>query len=222
MNKNLKGASVAISLCLLVAVHAAASDSNRGRVIFDSILRQYPGLTLYLQSGLMGENARLIAEVPRSKWTRMTAADKRALASYVQSELATVRSSPSRYSLTPTTAPIWPTHRAAFEQICDACWEIHVGTYDRKNRSLLDDWSIAIKGGAPRESAPRHMLHEANLRPLTATNAAIGVNLYNAAGGHEATIVAVDAAADRITVRYNNGVREPKTLSAVGRFWYVK
>src|SRR5438309_4365656 len=52
----------------------------RGRTIYDAIVATYPGLTLYLESGLMGENARLVAEVPRSKWKVMSAEDRRALA----------------------------------------------------------------------------------------------------------------------------------------------
>ena len=216
---------VVAAFCLFVPTLAAASDIQRGRAIYRSIASKYPGLTLYLESGLMGENARLVADVPRSKWQKMTTQDRLALAAFVKSELSTVRSSPSRYSLTPTTAPIWPTHRAAFERICDECWEIHTGRYDRHDRSLSgDDWSVATKGGAPRETAQhRPMLHEANLKPLTAVNAAVGVKLYNAAGVHEVTIVGVDAAADRVTVRYvKNGTKEPKILSAVSAFWFVK
>lgn len=216
---------VVATLFLLVPDLGAASEVQRGRAIYRSIASEYPGLTLYLESGLMGENARLVADVPRSKWKKMTPSDRLALAAFVRSELSTVRSSPNLYSLTPTTAPIWPTHRAAFERICDECWEIHTGRYDRHDRSLAgDDWSVATKGGAPRETAQhRTMLHEANLKPLSATNAAIGVKLYNAAGIHEATIVGVDAAANRITVHYvRNGATEPKMLSAVGAFWFVK
>jgi hypothetical protein len=213
------------SICLILPAIASASDIQRGRTIYESILSHYPGLTLYLESGLMGENARLVADVPRSKWTKMTSEDRHFLAAYIQSELSTVRSSPSRYSLTPTTAPIWPTHRAAFEQICDSCWEIHIGRYQRDTRSLADDgWTVAMKGGAPRETArPRTMLHEVGLKHLTIATAVVGANLYNAAGTHEATIVGVDAAADRITVRFvSNGVNEPKKLSAVSAFWYVR
>ena len=67
------------------------------------------------------------------------------------------------------------------------------------------------------------MLHEANLEPLSETTATVGARLYNAAGAYEATIVGVDLAADRIVVRYvRNGAREPKTLSAVSRFWFVR
>jgi hypothetical protein len=133
---NIRRVVIAVVCCAILPLQARASDIERGHAIYRSILERYPGLTLYLESGLMGENARLVADVPRAKWTKMTASEKRALAAYVRSELATVRESPSRYSLTPTTAPIWPTHRAAFEHICDECWEIHVGSYDRSTRSL--------------------------------------------------------------------------------------
>lgn len=203
---------------------AAASEVTRGAAIYRSIINEYPGLTLYLESGVMGENARLVADVPRAKWKRMSATDRLALAAYVQSELATVRASPSRYSLTPTTAPIWPTHRAAFERICDTCWEIHIGRWDRSSRSLGDDWTVAMKGEASRSAThSTTMLHEPNLKPLSTVTAVVGTKLYNAAGVHEATIVAVDRSADRITVRYvKNGALEPKMLSAVSRFWYVK
>jgi hypothetical protein len=206
-----------IALCLVLPSISSASEVEHGRAIYDSILAKYPGLTLYLESGLMGENARLIADVPRPKWNAMSAKERSALAAFVQSELATVRSSPSRYSLTPTTAPIWPTHRAAFERICDTCWEIHTGRYDRRTQSLADDWTVAMKGGASREpSRSGPMLHEANLKPLSSATATMGMKLYNAAGVHEATIIAVDLAADRITVRYvRNGTKEPKMLSAI-------
>src|SRR5438067_12279352 len=115
---------ILLAFCVIIPRFAVASDIERGRTIYHAILRSYPGLTLYLVSGLMGENARLISDVPRPRWNKMSAVDRRALAAYVRSELVTVRSSPSRYSLTPTTAPIWPTHGAAFQQICDECWEI--------------------------------------------------------------------------------------------------
>lgn len=215
---------ILLAFCAIIKRFAVASDVERGRTIHHAILQTYPGLTLYLVSGLMGENARLIADVPRPKWNKMSAADRRALAAYVRSELLTVRSSPSRYSLTPTTAPIWPTHRDAFQRICGECWEIHTGSYDRSTQSLGDDWKVAMKGEAGRETArPRAMLHEPNLTPLSAATAAVGMKLYNSAGIHEVTIVGLNIAADRITVRYvSNGAREPKSLSGVSRWWYVK
>lgn len=217
-------ASVGLLISLFCATHAAASDVTRGRTIYQTIISRYPGLTLYLESGLMGENARLVADVPRARWKAMSTDDRHALAAFVRSELATVRSSPARYSLTPSTAPIWPTHRAAFERICDSCWEIHTGRYDRRTRSLGDDWTVAVKGDAPRETARSGpMLHEPSLQPLTGATATIGTKLYNAAGVHEATIMAVDLPRDRITVRFvRNGAREPKMLSAVSQFWFVK
>jgi hypothetical protein len=225
MTPRVRSMVVVAAFCLLVPTLAAASDIQRGRAIYRSVASEYPGLTPSLGSGVMGENARLVADLPLSKWKKMTTPDRRALAAFVKSELSTVRSSPSLYSLTPTTAPIWPTHHAAFERICDECWEIHTGRYDRHDRALAgDDWSVAMKGGAPRETVQNPtMLHEANLKPLTATNAANGVKLYSAAGVHEATIVGVDAAVDRITVRYvRDGASEPKVLSALGKFWFVK
>jgi hypothetical protein len=213
-----------VALVIFFSIGATASDVARGRAIYQSIVNKYPGLTLYLESGLMGENARLVADVPRVKWNEMSADHRRALAAFVRSELATVRSSPARYSLTPPTAPIWPTHRAAFQRICDSCWEIHTGRYDRSTRSLGDDSAVAVKGDAPREAARSGpMLHEASLQSLTAATATIGTKLYNAAGVHEATIVAVDLPRDRITVRFvRSGTREPKMLSAVSQLWFVK
>jgi hypothetical protein len=81
-----------------------------------------------------------------------------------------------------------------------------------------------MKGSAPKEASPHGgMLHEANLVPLTAAAAKAGRKLYNAAGHHEATIVNVDVASDRIVVKFKrNSVIEPKTLSAVSQFWFVK
>lgn len=207
-----------------LTLFASGREIQHGRQIYESILRNYPGLTLYLESGLTGENARLVADVPVPKWKRMSPAERHALAAFVQSELVTVRSDPSRYSLTPTTAPIWPTHRAAFQHICDACWEIHTGRYDRASKSLDgDDWIVAIKGNAVRERVLRPIVHEANLQSLTPSSAAVGVKLYNAAGVHEATLTAVDLPNDRIRVRFvRTGTIEPKQLSSVAHFWYVR
>jgi hypothetical protein len=216
---------VALTLWLVHPSLAEGSKSERGRAIYKSIVAKYPGLTLYLATGLRGENARLVADVPRPRWKSMSTEDRDALAAFLRSELATVRSFPSRYSLTPTTAPIWPTQRAAFERICDTCWEIHTGRYDRSARSLADnDSTVVIKGDAPREaSRSGPMLHEAGLEALSQSTAAVGTKLFNAAGVHEATIVGVDLSGDRITVRYvRGGAREPKMLSAVSRFWFVK
>jgi hypothetical protein len=219
-------APAVVTVIILVApvLLATSGDISRGRAIYQAITHHYPGLTLYLQSGLMGENARLVADVPSSKWKVMSVSERGALVAFVQSELATVRASPSRYSLTPVSAPIWPTHRAAFEQICDSCWEIRVGQYNPSTRSLGDDSQTAMKGPAPREpSGSRTMVHAPGLRPLTSANAASGIKLYNAAGVHEVTIVRVDLGSDLIRVRYvRNGATEPKRLSAVAAFWYVK
>ena len=212
-------------LCSAITLQAAPEQVVHGRAIYGSILQKYPGLTLYLESGLMGENARLVADVPTVRWRKMSASERRDFAAYVQSELATVRSNPSKYSLTPETAPIWPTHRAAFQRICDACWEIHVGHYDPSSGSLGDaDWSVAVKGDARRERPQSHtMLHDSGLVPLSRTTATAGRKLYNAAGFQEATIVKVDLSADRIVVRYlKSGTVEPKILSAVSAFWYIK
>ena len=81
-----------------------------------------------------------------------------------------------------------------------------------------------MKGDAPREgSRSGPILHEANLEPLSERTATVGTKLYNAAGFHEATIIGVNLSFDRITVRYvRNGAKEPKTLSAVSRLWFVK
>jgi len=72
--------AAAVSLLVVVTLVAASGDL-RGRTIFSLILRKYPGLSLYLQSGLMGENARLVADVPREMWKTMTTADRHTLAS---------------------------------------------------------------------------------------------------------------------------------------------
>jgi hypothetical protein len=219
-----RAASFIIVTFASFAVLASEREIRQGRGIYESILRTYPGLTLYLESGLTGENARLVADVPRPKWRRMSSGDQQALAAFVQSELSTVHADPSRYSLTPTTAPIWPTHRAAFQHICDSCWEIHTGRYDRSSKSLSgDDWTVAMKGNAPRESGRRPIIHEPNLQSLTPAAAAVGVKLYNAAGVHEATITAVDRPNDRIRVRYvSSGAIEPKKLSSVAHLWYIR
>jgi hypothetical protein len=58
---------------------------------------------------------------------------------------------------------------------------------------------------------------------LSWQNARAGTKLYNGAYRHEATILRLDPAHDRMQVRYvRTGEVEPKQFSAVARYWYVR
>lgn len=64
---------------------------------------------------------------------------------------------------------------------------------------------------------------EPRFEPLSWATAEVGRRLYDGAYEHDATIVSVDRANDLIEVRYvRSGTTEPKQLSAVAAYWYVK
>lgn len=59
--------------------------------------------------------------------------------------------------------------------------------------------------------------------PLSWTNAKVGLRLYDGSYRHEATIVSLDRPNDLMEVKYvKSGTVEPKQLSAVAQYWYVK
>jgi hypothetical protein len=81
--------------------------------------------------------------------------------------------------------------------------------------------SIAAKLSAPeaKTSVPAPPTFE----PLSWAKAGIGTKLYDGAYKHEATIVAIRRSEGIIEVKYvRSGAVEPKLLSAVSRFWYVR
>jgi hypothetical protein len=85
----------------------------------------------------------------------------------------------------------------------------------RCTEAIASDLS-ATETPVERPAAPR-------FEPLSWSNADEGRRIYNGAYEHEATIVSVDRPNDLIRVRYvRSGTTEPKKLSAVARYWYVK
>jgi len=60
-------------------------------------------------------------------------------------------------------------------------------------------------------------------RVTSRVGARVGVKLYDGSYRHEATIMNLDPSHDLMVVRYvkSNSV-EPKRLSAVASFWYVR
>ena len=81
--------------------------------------------------------------------------------------------------------------------------------------------SIAAKLSAPerKTGAPAVPAFE----PLSWAKARVGTTLFDGAYKHTATIVAIRRSEGIIEVKYvKSGTVEPKLLSAVSRFWYVR
>lgn len=81
--------------------------------------------------------------------------------------------------------------------------------------------SIAAKLSAPEAKTP--VPSPPAFEPLSWAKARIGTKLFDGAYKHEATIVALRRSEGIIEVKYvRSGAVEPKLLSAVSRFWYVR
>ena len=81
--------------------------------------------------------------------------------------------------------------------------------------------SIAAKLSAPEPKTPTPSVPA--FEPLSWAKARVGTKLFDGAYKHTATIVAIRRSEDIIEVKYvKSGSVEPKLLSAVSRFWYVR
>ena len=81
--------------------------------------------------------------------------------------------------------------------------------------------TIAAKLSAPEAKTP--VPSPPAFEPLSWGKARVGTKLFDGAYKHEATIVALRRSEGIIEVKYvRSGAVEPKLLSAVSRFWYVR
>jgi len=93
----------------------------------------------------------------------------------------------------------------------------------KRIRSMLRCTDDIAKSVATGQEKPVAVPEAPRFQQLSWENAKVGTKLYDGSYKHDATIVSVDRANDIIEVRYiRSGAVEPKTLSAVARFWYVK
>jgi len=89
----------------------------------------------------------------------------------------------------------------------------------RRMQRCTDSIAAKLSGDEPKASVPSAPPYDS----LSWSNAHVGTRLYDGAFKHEATIVAVHRAEGIIEVKYvRSGAVEPKLLSAVSRFWYVR
>ena len=94
------------------------------------------------------------------------------------------------------------------------------GKQARNALICTDDMAAAL---AAAEDEPVVPYDEPKFEPLSWTTATVGKKLYNGSYRHEATIVSLDPANDLMHVQYvESGRIEPKRLTAVARYWYVK
>jgi hypothetical protein len=89
----------------------------------------------------------------------------------------------------------------------------------KRMRRCTDTMAEKLSGSDPVVRAPAPPPYE----PLSWPTARVGTKLYNGAYKHDATIVHVKRGEGLIEVRYvKSGSVEPKLLSAVAHYWYVR
>jgi hypothetical protein len=250
MMKRTAAVALIFSAAAIQSVVAAEQDVqslvSRGRGVYKSILQSYPGLTLYLEGGSYGARAGLVAEVPSAKWKSLSKKDQIALTLFVESELVNARRQPSKYSLMPNTAPLWPATLKEYQSLCDSCWRVSVGKYSRSLRALdgTVDWNAvdgstaaAFRGAFIKNMSPHpqpgHQLSIETFRDPSvgyisaSTNLWTGVKLYQKSGvvmkffatvigGTENLSIGDGKTVRAVKIRYPNGSIEWKTRDLVG------
>jgi hypothetical protein len=90
----------------------------------------------------------------------------------------------------------------------------------RAARRCTDEIAAAVPAS---EEVPIVRSEEPKFEAISWENAKVGEKLYDGSYRHDVTIVALDPANDVMEVRYvKTGRVEPKRLSAVAQYWYVK